>query len=443
MTKRMTTPFSRREDGSITVYALFLTVACIIAGGLGLDVMSAMATRTKLQTAADSAAHAALVAREYHDASKSIQIAKGIVISTFNPDVYGDLIMDSDIVFGTWDASAKVFTADPTSDDAVLVNTQQIAARANPLGTFFLRFIGRYDLDVLRQSVFETYRPTCFLEGFVANDIVDIQSNNNYDKGFCIHSNTHVEVNNGNSFASGVIVSMPDDDDLVIPSSGTGANPGLADALRDGSYRIKVFEQIDDIIANVENPSSKFFRTDYVDINPLTGTPDVVTVGKNAKLHDVWVPGAIHKRTCPAANQTLTLQANQTITKGVIVTNCQVSLGSGSQIIDVIIVTTNTNTDSINGAAGVQLGLDDNCSPGGGAQLVTLGGVKFPADLQIYGGQIIAAKDIDFESRADGIEGVSMVAGGGIDGTSLMNMGFCGGLGMENNFAADYFRMAT
>ena len=36
-----------------------------------------------------------------------------------------------------------------------------------------------------------------------------------------------------------------------------------------------------------------------------------------------------------------------------------------------------------------------------------------------------------------------MVAGERIDGTSLMNMGFCGGLGMENNFVAEYFRLAT
>ena len=42
-------------------------------------------------------------------------------------------------------------------------------------------------------------------------------------------------------------------------------------------------------------------RTDYVDINPLTGSPDVITLAKNDKLHEAWVPGAIHQRTCPAA----------------------------------------------------------------------------------------------------------------------------------------------
>ncbi|MXQ07602.1 hypothetical protein GQ651_07060 [Alphaproteobacteria bacterium GH1-50] len=435
--------FTHREDGSLTVLGLFMIVTFLIIGGLGLDVMSALSTRTKLQVAADAAAHAALMARSLEmseDDSKDLGMA--MVYAALPQSKYGNLIEKGDIQFGKWDSSTQLFTVLAGSDDAVLVNTQQIAARKNPLGTFFLRVINMNSMDVISQSVFETYVPTCFREGFVAQDVVDVQSNNNYDSGFCIHSNTHVEVNNGNSFC-GAIVSMPDERDLVVPNSDESSNPCLTQASRDGAYRLKVFQQIDEIINNVTDPTSKFFRTAYVDINPLSGAPTVVPVAKNDKLHDVWVSGAIHTRTCNASNQTLSLQANQTLTKGVIVTNCQVSLGAGSQLIDVIIVSTNENADSINGAAGVVLGLDDNCTPGGGAQLVTKGGVKFPADLQIYGGQIIAAKDILFESRANGIEGVSMVAGGRIDGTSLMNMGFCGGAGMENNFAPEYHRMAT
>ena len=89
------------------------------------------------------------------------------------------------------------------------------------------------------------------------------------------------------------------------------------------------------------------------------------------------------------------------------------------------------------------IGLDDGCADGGGAQLVTLGGMRFPSNLQIYGGQLIAAKSIEFAARPDGIEGVSIVAGDEIDGSSLINVGFCGGAGMDNNFVAWYFRMAT
>ncbi len=435
--------FTHKQDGAITSFGIFLVVAMIGVGGLGLDVANAIMVRTHLQVAADSAAHAALVAREYRSETESKDIGVAIANISLPASKFGTTIEANDIQFGVWDAATQVFTPTPGSDDAVLVNTQRLAGRGNSVATYFLRFIGMNNLDVVSQSVFETYYPTCFLEGFVAQDIVDIQSNNTYDEGFCIHSNTHVEVNNGNQFLDGVIVSMPNSGDLVIPNESEMISSGMVDALRSGAYRLRVLDRIDDIIANVEDPSSEYFRTAYVDIDPLTGSPEVVIFNKNDKINNIWVEGAIHKANCNAANQTISLQANQSIHKGVIVTNCQVNFGANSAITDVIVVTENINANSISGAAGVQIGLDDGCSAGGGAQLVTLGGIKFPADLQIYGGQLIAAKTINFESRASGIEGVSMVSGERIDGTSLMNMGFCGGLGLENNFMAEYFRLAT
>ena len=58
-----------------------------------------------------------------------------------------------------------------------------------------------------------------------------------------------------------------------------------------------------------------------------------------------------------------------------------------------------------------------------------------------FGGQILALGDILFTANADGIEGASFVAGGNVEGTSNMTMGFCGN-GMEDNFEAEYFRLA-
>ena len=108
-----------------------------------------------------------------------------------------------------------------------------------------------------------------------------------------------------------------------------------------------------------------------------------------------------------------------------------------------IVINTSTDADSFKASSGLTVGRDDGCGAGGGAQLITLGGMNFPSDLQVYGGQLVAAGDVDFEARANGIEGISIVAGGEIDGTSFMNMGFCGGDGLENNFMAEYFRLAV
>ena len=106
-------------------------------------------------------------------------------------------------------------------------------------------------------------------------------------------------------------------------------------------------------------------------------------------------------------------------------------------------VSTSTADDAFTGASGTTIGRDDNCAPGGGAQLVTRGGMRFPSDLHVYGSQLIADKDVEFAARPDGIEGISIVAGGHIDGSSLISVGFCNGLGMDNNFMAEYFRLAA
>ncbi|MBT8425175.1 MAG: hypothetical protein KJO67_09385 [Silicimonas sp.] len=438
--------FCRRQDGALTSYGLFLVIAMICVGGLAIDVSNAVKVRTHLQVAADSAAHAALVAREYKTETESKTIAVNVAQNSLPTSHFGDSINAGDITFGTWDAATQTFTAVANSNDAVLVNTQRLQGRANGVTTYFLRFVGLNNLDVRSHSVFETYYPTCFREGFVAEQRVDVQSNNTYGNGFCIHSNDHVEINNGNTFMSGTIVSMPNKADIVVPNSDPTANPGLASALRSGSYHVRILDRINDIIAGVEDPNSPYFRTDYVDIDPLTGNPvNRVTLngnGPGVRLSD-WVPGAVHELTCNSPSKKVNFGSPSDIfDKGVVVTNCILQFAS-VELRDVIVINTNTDANSFKASSGLTVGRDDGCSAGGGAQLVTLGGMNFPSDLQIYGGQLIAAKTISFAARPDGIEGVSIVSGEQIDGSSLINVGFCGGAGMANNFMAEYFRLAT
>ncbi|MXQ09076.1 hypothetical protein GQ651_14605 [Alphaproteobacteria bacterium GH1-50] len=458
------------ECGGITVLALFLAVTMMIVAGLGLDVMNAMRAKTQLQVAADAAAHAALSTREFKTEAEAKDIAVAIAQASMPPGNYGNAITAADIQFGYWDAANEVFQIAPGADDAVLVTTQQASSRSNALTTFFLRFIGMEGFDVRTQSVYETYYPTCLREGFVADARVDVQSNNTYLNGFCIHSNAHVEVNNNNVFQTGTIVSMPDERTLVMPTGGFNSNPGLERALRSGAYRIKILQRIDDIAAFFRDRSSSYWRDDYLDW-PVKNNALSASTNLDAS---VWMPGEIHEFMCNGAGgggggggngnggggngngngkgggggggggnySTLRIPANTVLTNGVIYTDCLISIGANVELRDVLIVSLNDSVTAVSGASGVVLGLDDGCSPGGGVQIITKGGVHFPAQLNIFGGQIIAQKKIDFEANANGIEGVSMVSGDEIDSTSNMNMGFCGGAGLENNFEAEYFRMA-
>ena len=55
--------FARDESGVMSVYNLFLTVACCAIGAAGVDVTHFYTARTELQVAADIAAHSALYLR--------------------------------------------------------------------------------------------------------------------------------------------------------------------------------------------------------------------------------------------------------------------------------------------------------------------------------------------------------------------------------------------
>ena len=98
-----------------------------------------------------------------------------------------------------------------------------------------------------------------------------------------------------------------------------------------------------------------------------------------------------------------------------------------------------TSDDSISASNGLVVGDSSDCK--NGAQFMTMGGMRFPAGLEMYGSQLIAKGNIQFAANANGINGASLIAGGTINGTSNGEMGLCNG-GMNNNVTVDYFRMA-
>ena len=420
----------------MTAFGLFLGLSSIVIGGLAIDVANAMMARTQLQAAADAAAHAALYVRELEDSATAKQAALDVAYVNMPAARFGNLLTANDIQFGYWDRDANAFQIDPDSKDAVFVDISRVASKGNSVGTYFLRFAGFNSWDVRRGAVFETYIPTCFREGFVADGVVDIQSNNTYTNGFCVHSNTHVEFNNNNFFAENTVVSMPDRSQIVLSSSGFASNTGLQDALRDGSYQIRILNRLQDIIDDLYAGGAQY-APDYI-----TGSSVITLTNNNVGPSD-FTSGRIHTRTCNGSGQKITFSAHQTFSDIVLVTNCKVSFGQGVILDNVIVATTNTGASSMTSPSSLQVGRDDSCATDGGTQLLTMGSMDYPADLMVFGSQLIAMNDISFSANADGIEGASFISGGTISGTSNMVMGFCNSAGMERNFEAEYFRLAT
>jgi hypothetical protein len=349
---------------------------------------------------------------------------------------FGTVATVSDIEFGRWTASG--FEPHQYIHTAARVTGLRNGERGNAMRTFLMRILGVNELDVAAASVFVTYQPICIEEGFAAEGKVDVQSNNNYLRGFCIHSNDYVRINQNNYFEEGTIVSMPDLDLLELPNSGFERNEGLEMALREGTLDIKVLRELDRIIEGTRSGDPEY-RPDYV--NSATPVSRPQTRNNNTLNTADLVPGRIHEFTCNNQNGKLNVPNGTLISNVVIVTNCQLALGQNVRLEDVRIMSSNTTRHAVSGASGVNIGRDDNCGDGGGAQILTLGDMSFPASLGVFGGQLIARGHIDFAARADGVQGASMISGGEIDGTSNSTMARCN-RGMEGNIVTPYYRMA-
>ena len=239
------------ERGGIAIFGLYIFMSILIMAGLAIDMSQLVNNKTKLQIAADTAAHAALYNRDTKSADDSKAAALAVANAAMPSGRYGDVLKLTDIHFGTYDSATQSFTIDESSRKAVLVTTNQLAERANPVSSFLLQFISFARWDVSVDSVFVTYRPTCLREGFVADGVVDIQSNNEFWSGFCIHSNDHLELNSNNTFEAGTIVSIPDEEDLVLPNSGLTTNDGLQQALRECSFEMRLVHKLPNIISKL------------------------------------------------------------------------------------------------------------------------------------------------------------------------------------------------
>ncbi len=436
--------FRKDEGGAITALNLFFLATVALLGGIAIDVSSVISARTQLQATADAAAHAALVQREWNE--PEVAKARAIEIATANMPAgfYGDVLKADNIRFGEYDRSTGTFTEDDTSRDAVLVTTERLSSNNNPVGTFLLQFAGLWNWDVRSFALFETYYPTCLMEGFVAEGVVDIQSNNSYFNGFCIHSNSWVEINNNNFFEAGTVVSMPDSDDLVVPETGNGnqepKNEGLEEALREGKWFIKILNRIDRITQGVQIEDHRFaqdFTTDF-NVIDVDVTMNHLKQGQNYRIE----PGDLQAGRIYELDDCRNVDFQSGTFEGIVfITNCDVQFSNGAVFEDAVIITSSEDAKSMVAPNNLVLGRNDDCAEGGGAILVTNGGVEVAASLEMHGSQIIAQGNVEFAANADGIKGASIISGGRIDGTSNMNFAFCGS-GIEHFFAADYFRLA-
>lgn len=424
--------FLHKEDGSMSVLSVFMVLISLTVGALSYDIHRLMVERTRLQNAVDTAAHAALYTREDESAHEAITLAVATTDSDSKAWKWRQPISAHDIEYGYWDNDTRTFTADSGSKDAVFVKGYRVKSRYNEISTVLLTLVGIDEVELAAEAVYETYYPACMTEGLVAEGVVDLQSNNTVVSGFCIHSNSHVSVNQNNYFEPGTVVQMPDISEIDLPRSGFKKNDGLEQALRNGSFRVRAVNMIDDILTGLENMDSDYLP-DYV-----SGS-NAIELSTTSVLPSDFTYGRAHKIDCPSGG---TLVFGKGDYSGFSLwTSCKVKFNQGTTLQDVTIGTTDSDADSFSAPSTLVVGLDDNCADGGGASLVTLGGFQSAADLHMYGSQVLAKGDIEFAANADGIEGTSMISAGEISATSNSDFGYCDHGGMDDIYRARLFRM--
>ncbi|GGG80995.1 hypothetical protein GCM10011415_33100 [Salipiger pallidus] len=406
----------------MTLMAAYFVVITMIVGGLGVDYLQLTAVRTKLQAASDNVAHAALLRRMTASREDALDEAEAIAALNLPADDHGEAILRDDIVFGRWDEDTHVFVADPDASGAVRVTARRAVDRNNIVSNLMLHMAGYMGFEIEVDTVFRIWEPGCFKNGFVARNVVDVQSNNAFGPQFCMHGNSHVEINNGNIFEVGAIVSMPDQSDLVLPNSGWEQNDGIDEALRDSFYLFSVLDELPRTLSGL-------LRGDAETLPQYVAGLGMVMLPTSRLTPADFEAGRLHGYSCNGS-RSLSLDAG-VYEAMVLATDCSVQFKQGVVLKDVIIATTNTGAASFKAPSGLQLGADDKCAPGGGAALLTMGGMSVASRLEVYGSQIIAMGDIDFAAQADGLEGVSMIAGGNIDTTSNVVMNGCPEEGMD------------
>ena len=502
--------FARDEQGSMTIWGLFVWFICGILGALALDVTYLVSSRTHLQVAADQAAHAAIYQRYLMDEDTETlddvrDRALALVSATLPSGRYGIAMNRSDIEFGTFNTTTRTWTVDNASGQAVRAVARFDRDRNNAAISFLFRLIGRDDFDVAAEAIFVAYGKACLREGYVADGRVDIQSNNEFKNGFCIHSNDHVSVNQRNTYEAGTIVSMPNVEDLDIPGGvdygddgeidpkNFKLNDGLIQALTAGYIDMRIMPRVENMIHyysgehsyygdDAPNPNvwndSNLSHPGYIDPaytaantivtiaakNKALTTADILAAGAVTAAEavasiptdpDTGLPDVVAGPATPETNGTgrvyyITCQGNAGLTIDassdvlsdvVIISPCEIKFSNGSAIESARVITTATSADSISATNGLIVGQSGTCARG--AEFFSLGGMRFPSGLEIHGSQLIAKGDIQFAANANGLTGASFISMGEIDGTSNGDMSLCDDpTQLTNRFQITYFRMA-
>lgn len=412
----------RRDDsGGGTIWMMFWSVGFMMIGGLAVDTTKAWRMEAMMRSAADAAAHAAIVdlVAEGEPAARetAIRYAESIMPKT----EFGEVLSPSDVEFGRWDVATGTFLASD-EPDSVRVTLRRSDRNGNPEPTTLLRLVGQDKWDLTTQAVARVVSSPaqppemndCWLNGLISRKFVRARSNNVFSN-ICIHGETGTGFNNHNYYENATIVSMPQLDWLVLPGNGFKHNHGLETRLMEDDNDPWIVDHIEEMIEEATGPAED-------------GRPYATHVPVGSFDVGVLETDRVYWVECGASG-TLTIPKDAVLEGLHIMTNCAIHFGRDVVLIDTTIGTTGDaatpGSHTVHTPSGLVIGRDDDCAPGGGSRLLIDGNFHSAAKLSMNSSQIIASSTVQLAAQAMGLDGVSVLAGDDIDITSNNGFGSC------------------
>ena len=446
-----TKSFIRNEDGIATAWAIGWLILCFSIAGLSIDITNAWKVKQFLQSTADVAAHAGgleLGGPESQQLLDKVTAAANEYASlNMNPARYGDVLVNNDVSVGYWDNETKTFQdmnvgGSTSIPDAVRVVTRQDGIASSKVGTFFLRFVGFDAFTIAATTTVQNFISICERDGLMAAGSIKMSTQQSFLSTYCVYGIGGINASDQNFFDKGATAGMVNLDDCgPLPENCTDVyNPGIEDALRQGTVTFGKVDRISTNIDLLKNPYSEIVP-DYID---RTQDPIVITDIKNFDPEAGLKTGRIHIFDCTTGGATtvnlgglasLTNKGNDSttgadsiplyITKSEMVIvgeSCNFAFDSSVSFEDAYIATDATGLQTFSGSANARFGSDDDCGDGGEVTLITAGSVNFAAKLNAYDLEIVAANDVHFASKGNDGEsvhiGTSVWAGGDISMTT-------------------------
>ena len=427
--------FANNEAGAGTIMGLLWFMLLVGITGMAVDITDGLRNRTMLQATADAAALAGAI--DLPDQAAVVATAVAYAAENMGEDVNGSVLDPDDVLVGLWDPATQSLDTTSAFPDAVMVTVRRSAENDNAVPVNFLRIIGLQTWNVIAQAVAQRFIPDCLRDGLIAREIVDMTSGNGFVNEICIHGEQGVTIRSGNYFETGVNVSMPSMSMLELPASGMDSNIGLPPALRENYLDPRMVNHVDKIMLDMIG------RTSSVMPNYTHADQPVFEVDEKFDLSTA-LPGRIYHVLCKP-NKVARIPNNSVVQNVVIIAECEIHIGAGATVIGSVIASRSGGNGKIDKAniviaANVQLGLPDNCTPGGGVQLFSNATIHTAASTSIDGVQMVAKGDIKLGARDMGVNGISAQSGGTITLTSNNMFGLCSG-GVGGLFTVPYYRL--